>query len=285
MERSVLTAKRLPRGWATRFAPAIGVFGVLLIVYWPVLVELVKDWIRDPNYSHGFLIPLVSGYLLWTRRQELQRQTPSPSLWGLPGILLAGAMLVLGTAGAEVFTQRMSLLLLLAALVLFMFGWRHLGMVTFPIAFLFFAIPLPYVIYFGLTAPMQTLAAKLAVVGLKATGVPAVVQGNMIHLPQTSLEVAEACSGIRSLYAFLAVGALVAQATPIPLWGRLGVFVLTIPLSVAGNAVRVWGSGMGAYLIGPEATKGAVHELFGILVFLVSLGIFVLLKKVIGKLW
>jgi len=269
----------------SKLAPAAILLVVLLAVYIPVLIEMVRDWIRDPNYNHGFLIPVVSAYLLWTNRQKLRAQTRAPSLLGLLGLLAAGTMLILGTAGAEVFTQRMSFLLMLASLVLFLYGWGHLRLVGFPIAFMFFAIPLPYVIYYGLTGPLQALAAKLAVVGLKGAGIPAVVQGNMIHLPQTSLEVAEACSGIRSLYAFLAVGALVAQATPIPLWGRLCIFALTIPLSVAGNAVRVWGSGMGAYLIGPEATTGTVHELFGIVVFIVALGIFVLLKKVVGKLW
>ncbi len=270
-----------------RLRPVLSIFllAVPLAVYIPVLIELVRDWIRDPNYNHGFLIPVVSAYLLWTNRQKLRAQPKTPSLLGLLGLLAAAAMLILGTAGAEVFTQRMSFLLMLASLVLFLYGWGHLRLVGFPIAFMFFAIPLPYVIYYGLTSPLQALAAKLAVFGLKGAGIPAVVQGNMIHLPQTSLEVAEACSGIRSLYAFLAVGALVAQATPIPLWGRLLIFALTIPLSVAGNAVRVWGSGLGAYLIGPEATTGTVHELFGIVVFVVALGIFVLLKKVVGKLW
>ena len=155
----------------------------------------------------------------------------------------------------------------------------------FPLAFLLLAIPLPYVIYYGITAPLQTFAAKCAIVGLKVVGVPAVAQGNMIHLPETSLEVAEACSGIRSLYAFLALGALLAHSMPIPLWGRLLVFASTIPLSVAGNAVRVWGSGLGAYLIGPETTKGTVHELFGLITFSVALGLFVLFRKGARNLW
>jgi len=257
----------------------------LAATYGPVLVELVRDWIRDPNYSHGFLIPLVSAYFLWRNRQELRNALVSPSIIGVGGVLLAAAMLILGTAGAEVFTQRVSFILLLASLVLFLQGWRRLRVVAFPLAFLLLAIPLPYVIYYSLTAPMQALAAKCAVVGLKGIGVPAIAQGNIIHMPQGSLEVAEACSGIRSLYAFLAVGALVAYSTSIPLWGRLLIFLMTIPLAVAGNAVRVWGSGMGAYLIGPEATGGTIHELFGLMVFAVSLGVFVLIRKAVRSLW
>jgi len=223
--------------------------------------------------------------LIWDNRQKIRAAPPAPSLWGLIGILFAAALLVVGSAGAEVFTQRVSFLMMLASLILFFQGRHRLRLVAFPIAFMLLAIPLPYIVYYSLTSPMQAIAAKCAIWGLQALGVQAQAQGNMIHLPETSLEVAEACSGIRSLYAFLAVGAMVAYSTALPLWGRLMVFLVTIPLSVAGNAVRVLGSGLGACIIGPEATKGTVHEMFGLLVFSISLGIFILFKKAAGKLW
>jgi exosortase len=268
-----------------RLAPQIALAGVLAAVYGTVLVELVHDWIRDPNYSHGFLIPAVSGYFLWKNREDLGRPGASPSIWGLPGIILAMSLLVLGTAGAEVFTQRVSLILALASLVLLLRGWSHLRLVAFSLAILFLAIPLPYVVYYGLTGPMQAFATKAAVWGLNTVGVPSVAQGNIIHLPQGSLEVAEACSGIRSLYAFLAVGALVAHSMSIPSWGRILIFSLTIPLSVAGNSFRVFSSGIGTWMVGPQVTKGAIHELFGILVFAASVGVLILIKKAVGSSW
>ncbi len=251
----------------------------------PVAAELLSDWLRDPNYHHGFLMPLVSIYFLWRDRAQLRAAPPNPSHWGLLGILGSLGLFVFGVAGAEVFTQRISLLGLLASITLFVYGWRRLRIVAFPIAFLFLAIPLPYVIYYGLTAPMQALAAKIAVVGLKGVGVQAVVQGNVIHLAQTSLEVAEACSGIRSLYAFLAAGALMAYTTAVPWWARSALFLSAIPISVAGNAVRVWGSGIAAWLIGIEATEGLAHELFGLFVFFLSLALFAVIKKVVKKPW
>jgi len=259
--------------------------GAVLVVYAPVILGLVQDWIHDPNYSHGFLIPVVSGFLVWQNRKRLAALPFAPSRWGLPFVLLALALLVVGAAGAEVFTQRVSLVLLLAALVLFLAGWRWTGQLAFPIGFLLLAIPLPYVIYYSLTAPMQALAARAAIAGLRVMGVPAMAQGNIIHLPDTTLEVAEACSGIRSLYAFLALGALLARAMPGPPWARGLVFLSTIPLSIAANALRVWGSSMGAYLIGPKATEGTVHELFGLIVFAAALGIFLLLRKGARGLW
>lgn len=266
----------------------IGTLALLLVVlltYSPVVLELYRDWIRDPNYSHGLVIPAISLYLLFSKRKELLHAAVAPSSIGVLGVILAQAILILGTAGAEVFTQRVSLVLLLCSLVLFLWGWRHLRLVAFPLAFLLLAIPLPYIIYYGLTMPMQALAAKVAIMGLKGVGVQAYAQGNIIHLAQVSLEVAEACSGIRSLYAFLAVGALVAYKTPIPLWGRLLLFASAIPLSIAGNAVRVWGTGLGVYLVGPEMAEGTIHEAFGFLVFAICLGIFVFFKRLVRNLW
>ena len=192
---------------------------------------------------------------------------------------------MLGVAGAEVFTQRVSFLVFLVSTVLFLGGWGWLRATAFPIGFLLLAIPLPYVIYYGLTGPLQGFAAKCAVAGLRWTGVPALSQGNIIHLPNTSLEVAEACSGIRSLYAFLALGALLARSMSIPTWGRALVFLSTIPLSVAANAVRVWGTGIGAYVVGPEAAEGTVHELFGLVIFAGAIAFFLVLRKGARILW
>ena len=273
-----------------RLSPSLvwpAVITVLIgIVYFPVMRELVRDWIRDPNYAHGFVIPLVSLWFVWRSRQRYANLPRSPSWWGLGGVVIALGIFVFGAAGAEVFTQRVSLLLLGASLVAFLSGWKRLRLVAFPIAFLTLAIPLPYVIYYGLTLPLQALAAKLAVHGLSFLGVPAIVQGNIIHLAGgNSLEVAEACSGIRSLYAFLAAGALMAYSSRVAWWGRILILALAIPLTIAGNAFRVWGSGLGAWLFGMDVTRGTLHEMFGLLVFVVTLAVFYLLRKVAQSIW
>ena len=264
----------------------LGVLAVALAaVYGGVINEWVRDWIRDSNYNHGFLIPPISAYLIWTKRRSLAEAKRSPSVLGLIGILASAALLVLGTAGAEVFTQRVSFALFLPSAILFLFGWRHLRITLFPLSLLLLAIPLPYVIYYGLTAPMQAFAAKCAIFGLHLVGVPVAAEGNIIHLSNTSLEVAEACSGIRSLYAFLTLGALVAYSTPAPGWVRAIIFLFTIPLSVAGNAVRVFGTGIAVHLFGPEMAEGTVHEMFGMIVIAFSLGVFLILKSIARRLW
>ncbi len=258
---------------------------VVAAVYAPVLAQLAGDWIHDPNYSHGFLVPLISGFLLWRARKDFRTLPLAPTNIGLVGVVAAGLLLVVGVAGAEVFTQRVSFVLLLASLVLFLAGPAWLKKAAFPLAFLLLAIPMPYLLYYSLTAPMQALAAKAAVTGLRWVGVPALAQGNIIHLPETSLEVAEACSGIRSLYAFLALGALMAHSMPIPFWGKLLVFLSTIPLSIAANAVRVWGSGISAHLAGPKAVEGTVHELFGLFIFAGAILVFLMVRKGARAVW
>lgn len=264
--------------------PSILILGVLG-VYTPILIGLGQDWIHDSNYSHGFLVPLVSGFFVWQRRKALAALPASPSNVGLLGVLAAAALLVVGTAGAEVFTQRVSLLVFLGSSVVFLGGWAWFRKLAFPLAFLLLAIPMPYVLYYSLTGPMQGLAARAAITGLRVIGVPALSQGNIIHLPGVSLEVAEACSGIRSLYAFLALGAVLAQSMAIPTWARFLVFLLTIPVSIAGNAFRVWGTGVGAYILGVKAAEGTIHELFGVIVFVGALALFLLLRKGARVLW
>jgi exosortase len=259
--------------------------GLIAVIYRNVLGGLVQDWLHDSNYSHGFLIPVVAGFFIWQRRSSVARTPRSPSNLGFLGVLTALGLLVVGTAGAEVFTQRVSLVVLLGSGVVFLAGWAWFRGVSFPLVFLLLAIPMPYVLYYSLTGPMQAFAARCALAGLQGIGVPALAQGNIIHLPGVSLEVAEACSGIRSLYAFLALGAILAHGMPIPLWARFAVFLFTIPVSVAANAIRVWGTGSGAYTIGPAAAEGTIHELFGVLVFILAIALFLLIRKGARILW
>lgn len=275
----------MTKAFISRSLPWVLLFGLIAAVYAPILLELGRDWMRDPNYSHGVLMPVISAFLLWRQRKHLASLPRRPVFVGLLGVLVSIALLILGVAGAEVFTQRVSLVLLLASVVLFLLGWRWLRATAFPLAFLLLAIPLPYVLYYTLTSPMQSFAAQCAVFGLKLLGVPVVAQGNVLHLPDTTLEVAEACSGIRSLYAFLALGALMAYFMKIPPLGRILVFLATVPLSVAANALRVWATSLGAYLVGPQVAEGTTHELFGVFVFVFAMGLFFLLRKGVRSLW
>ena len=266
-------------GATTEMAPAASRFRIrgwhvlaaaILVAYFPVLYDLVLDWATDDNYSHGFLVPLVAGYFLWRDRARWRqmefRYTPA----GWLAIAAALGIFIVGTAGAEYFTARCSLVLLLFGLVWTFGGRAALRPAWFPIAYLLFMIPIPYVIYYSATFPLQLLASKAAGVGLNLIGVPHLRQGNIIHLPGYSLEVAEACSGLRSLVSLLALGAAYARLTQPRLGWQIALFACTVPIALAANVFRVWATALGAYAISPKVAEDFLHEFSGVMVFVVS---------------
>lgn len=246
-------------------------FGLIILIYWPVLVGLVTEWYNDDNYSHGFLIPLVSGFFIWKKRAELKRMIePTGATLGLALIIGGMAVFVMANAAAEYFTLRISLIATLYGLIWYLLGRRVALAIWFEIFFLLFMIPLPYVIYYAATFPMQLFATKVTVKILNIIGMSAVRQGNIIHLPGYSLEVAEACSGLRSLISLLALGALYARMTQTGLPRQLLLFASTVPIAIAANIFRILFTAVGAYTISRELAEDFLHELSGMMVFIVS---------------
>lgn len=247
------------------------VFVLLVLLYVPVIIGLAGEWYHDDNYSHGFLIPLISGYLVWRKRARLKELiSPSGDVGGVVVILIGMAIFVLANAAAEYFTLRVSLVVTLFGLVWYLLGRKVVTAVWFEILFLLFMIPLPYVLYYSLTFPMQLLATKVTVKLLNLIGMTAVRQGNIIHLPGYSLEVAEACSGLRSLISLLALGAIYARLTQKDLPRQLILFLSTVPIAVAANIFRVFFTAVGAYTISKELAEDFLHTLSGMMVFVVA---------------
>lgn len=247
-------------------------FLIAVLIYLPVLGDLIADWYEDSNYSHGFLIIPVSVWLIWRQRKELASVPVRTSNWGFAGILIALAIFIVGTAGAEYFTARFSFVMLLASMTLYSFGWMFLRKVWFAFFFMLFMIPIPYVIYYSVTFPMQLFASKIASVALGVIGLPLVRFGNVLHLPGgQALEVAEACSGLRSIVALLALGALYAYFTQENRVKAVILFLATIPIAIFGNVVRISFTAIGTYAISEAFVEGTLHEMAGMLVFLFSL--------------
>lgn len=247
-------------------------FLIAVLIYLPVLGDLIADWYEDSNYSHGFLIIPVSVWLIWRQRKELASVPVRTSNWGFAGILVALAIFIVGTAGAEYFTARFSFVLLLVSITLYSFGWMFLRKVWFAFFFMLFMIPIPYVIYYSVTFPMQLFASKIASVALGVIGLPLVRFGNVLHLPGgQALEVAEACSGLRSIVALLALGALYAYFTQENRVKAVILFLATIPIAIFGNVVRISFTAIGTYAISEAFVEGTLHEMAGMLVFLFSL--------------
>lgn len=243
---------------------------VLLGVYVPHLAYMVVNWWNDPNYSHGFLVPLVAGYLLWRNRETLKRSAGSPNVWGLAVIGLGLVLLVLGQVGHEFFLRRFSLIPVLWGLALTAWGWALARRTWFPAMYLTLMIPLPYVVYDSVAFPLRLVAASFAGWLLRLTGLPVLVEGNVIHLPNAVLDVVDACSGIRSLISLLAVGLLLAHFVTPRLWQKVLLVLLVPPVAVFTNSLRVVSAGLMAESIGPQMLEGAVHDLTGWLVFMAA---------------
>jgi len=251
------------------------IVGVVLTVllgalYGAILVRMGVQWYDDPDYSHGFLIPFMSGYFVWERREKLRALSPVPSVWGIGLLGLGLLMLVIGSLGAELYLQRSSLIVVLAGLVLLLRGRESLRVLAFPIAFLFFMIPLPAIVVNTVAFPLQLFAAQTATFCLYNFGIPVLREGNVILLAGTTLEVAEACSGIRSLQALLALGTVYGYFSQRVMWKRWMLVLLSIPIAIVANAFRVTGTGVLANYWGVEAAEGFYHTFQGWLIFVIA---------------
>jgi len=268
--------------------PAIPLWQILVLVaaffilYLPILIDLVSDWYHDPNYGHGFLIIPVSAWLIWKKRAVLKTIPLETGKWGLPVTIASLALFILGTAGAEFFTTRVSMVGLLFGITLYMAGPRFVREIWFAFFFLLFMIPVPYIIYYSATFPLQLLGSKIAAGVLGVIGIPHLRQGNIIHLPDNySLEVAEACSGLRSLVTLLALGALLSYLTLKTKWKAMTLFLATIPIAIAANIFRITITAIGAYGISRKIAEDFLHELSGTIVFMFSLICLLILSSIL----
>ena len=259
--------------WNARRAAGIGLAVLLaagIVLYRGVLAKLVRDWTGNDDYSHGFLVVPLALYFAWQQRARLERLPPDPSNLGL-ALLAAGlGMLGAGVLGAELFLQRVSLLLVIGGTIAFVRGWAHLRALAFPVLFLLLMIPIPSIVFNQIAFPLQLLASQAGELSLRAAGVPVLREGNLITLSTTTLQVAEACSGIRSLISLLTLSVVLGAFTLRRPASRVLLAAASVPVAIAANAARVAGTGLAAHALGPEAAEGFFHTFSGWLVFLLA---------------
>ncbi len=256
--------------------PAIVLAACFIVLFYYPLRELLVDWIIDPNYQHGFLIPLVSVYFLWQKKEEMGSLAPAPALGGgLMLLCLSMLLFVLGTAAAEWFVSRVAMLLCLIGLVIFFGGKNLFKVIWFPILYLAFMIPLPYILYYKVAFPLQQVASFSAFHTLGLIGIAGLKEGNILHFPGFSLEVIEACSGLRSMMVLVALAALVAYSTKLPNISRWILFFAAVPIAVVANIFRLLIIAALGIFWSAEAAESFLHEGSGLLVFLC--GLFLLL--------
>lgn len=268
---------------ASARGPALVSFGVLLALalalYAPILYYMVLHWNEVQDYSHGFLIVPLSLYFAWERKRKLQRVPIDGSWWGLLPLALGAITLAIGRLGTELMNLRVSFVLTLIGLVLLVLGRGVFRVLAFPLLFLFLMVPLPQSLVNVIAFPLQLVAADIAVNALHLIGIPALREGNIIHLANAQLFVAEACSGLRSLMALITLGVVFAYFFRKSTIERILIVLSAIPIAIVVNAFRVALTGILTHRFGQAAADGVIHTTEGLFTFAIA---FVLL---LGEAW
>ena len=279
----------------------IAIAVALSFVYFAVLIKLGNDWWHDENYSHGFLIPLVIGFILWQERERLTEVKRQPwMLVGAIGIAISLFMLWAGTAGAELFVQRMSLIAMLISVVVYFFGARVIQFLAVPLLLLVLAIPIPQIMFNRVAFPLQLFASRCAVAAMWLLNIPVLRQGNVMELmPRGAsqpkrLAVVEACSGIRSLMTLITLAVIYAYFTKpksnppsvdddqkksnrffapfanFTFWRSLILAASAVPIAILTNAARVSGTGVLSHYYGTQVADGFFHSFSGWVVYIAA---------------
>ncbi len=247
---------------------AVGLACAVVLSYNGPVLEAVRRWIAQDEYSHGFLIPAISGWLLWTRRQALLESLGKPSWTGLLLGVLAGGLHIVGELSALFILSQFAMILALFGVSLCIGGFSLLRVTFVPIAFLVFAIPLPYFLDSTLSWRLQLLSSQLGVTFIRLLDVPVLLEGNVIDLGNYKLQVVEACSGLRYLYPLMSLGFLVAWLFQGPMWQRVVLFLSTIPIAVVMNSARLLLIALLVNQWGPGQAEGPLHFFEGWVIFL-----------------
>ncbi len=283
MDLSAGSSKRLSR-W-TGALPLIGIGALFILLYLPVLRALVTQWFGDPNYRHGILIPVISGILLYQRREVLgSAKREGGMLVGILLILAACVLLLVGTAASEHFAARISIPTFLIGLAFFLRGREFAHRAAFPLLFLFMMIPLPYIIYYKLTFPLQIMSAKLSAGILELIHVNMIRRGNILLLPDYTLEVVAACSGLRSLMTMVTLSLIMTAFSDLSLPRKIVLVFFAVPAAFMANTLRLVVVALGAYSVSPAFADGVLHQISGLIVFLsglaLLLAVLVILRKI-----
>jgi exosortase len=273
------SAGPLPPERNARVAAILLFLIALFYTYRDVAAALIAQWGDDENYSHGFLIVPLAAYFVWKRRAALGATPARPSSWGLALVAFSLCVFAAGVAAAELFLARASFVGVLAGAVLFLYGARHLRLVAFPLAFLLLMIPPPDIVFNQVALPLQLFASRAGEVVLRGSGVPVLRDGNVLELVSMRLEVAEACSGIRSMVSLLTFALVLGEFGGSSRRRRALLALSTIPIAIIANATRVAATGLAAHVWGPTAAEGFLHSTSGLLVFGIAVGILLVVER------
>lgn len=254
---------------------------LLCVCYAPILYRMGVQWANDENMGHGFFVPVIAGWIAWQRKDQLLAEPRRSSAWGLALVIWAGLQALAATLGAELFTARLAFVMAITGSVLYVGGKRWLKILAFPLALLLFMIPIPQILYARLTLSLQMLASELGETLISWMGIPVIRTGNLLQLPSQTLDIADACSGIRSLLSLGFLSLIYAYFTDKRPWMRWVLLVATVPIAIGANAIRVAVTGLLSE-INTQYAQGTYHEMEGYVVFIVALFALVVTHRLIN---
>ena len=246
-------------------------FGALLVLcYATILYRMGVQWATDENMGHGFFVPVVAGFIVWQRRSKLAALPLRSNPWGLVLVIWAALQAIVATLGVELFTARVAFIIALVGVILYIGGTAWIRALAFPLLLLVFMIPIPAIIYAALTLRLQMLASELGEIMIGWMGIPVLREGNTLRLPSQTLDIAEACSGIRSLLSLAFLSLIYAYFMDKRVWMRWALLIATIPIAIGANGIRVALTGLLSE-VNTELAQGMFHETEGYIVFIVAL--------------
>ncbi|MCP4269920.1 MAG: exosortase/archaeosortase family protein [Candidatus Brocadiaceae bacterium] len=257
---------------------------ILLFIglYYQIIFYMVKDWYNDSNYSHGFLIPFISAYIIWKDKEKISKIKIKEDSLGFLIILVGLVLYILGITGAEFFTMRFSMIPVMLGIVYCLCGREMAKSVLAPVGFLVCMIPIPSILFNVVAFPLKLFAANIATNVIQFLSIPVVRDGNIIHLTDMTLEVADACSGIRSLMSMIALGVAYAYLFQNNVIKRLILVLFIVPITITANVARVTGTGILSHYVGPAAAQGFFHEFAGIFIFMVAFAMFISVAAILN---
>lgn len=245
--------------------------GLLFCAYYEAIGHLLQRFeARDSYYSHGYLVPFISAFLVWRKRKELAALQPQGSFWGLALIVIGLLVHIVSYFLKTNFTSYVSCLVVIVGATLFLGGWKVTRVLLFPLFFLIFMIPLPKVIILGISFEMKLLASEISSWFVSMIGIETSVSGSRIFYPGGFLLVGDPCSGLRSLISFLALGTVVVELTSGNIWKKSILFFSVIPIALLSNVVRIVVLTLASYIYGSQIVDGFFHDFMGIMVFVVG---------------
>ncbi|WP_372683009.1 VPLPA-CTERM-specific exosortase XrtD [Desulfosarcina sp.] len=254
--------------------PAGVLLAMVIVIFWDTLSGLYQQWMNNDDYSHGLLILPVSLFLIWEKRKAILELTPRMDWRGLLVMAAAVGLFTVGELGAELFTTRASIITLVIGAVWWIYGYAVIRVIAFPLLLLYLMLPLPGFVYRNLTFPLQLIASSVSVDILNTLGFLAYREGNVIDMGFSQFQVVEACNGLRFVLPLLCLGVIFAFYRPMIWWKRLVLVVVTVPLAVGTNVVRIAGTGILAHYFGVDVAQGFFHDFSGWVVFMVCFALF-----------